>query len=662
MCGIAGLIGCGQNISSQTLDIMSDRIKHRGPDHCDLWVSQDQTIGLVHRRLSILELSDKGNQPMASASGRYMFVFNGEIYNHLELRQQISSVNWRGTSDTETLLACFEAWGIAATVKKATGMFGFAVYDQQTHTLHLCRDRYGEKPIYFGRVSGQICFASELGAILALPDADFTINRQAIRYFLQTGTYKQGVSILQNINQLRPGRLVAIECNSGTYTEEVYWQAESVFLSHINTASTSASKPDMRSRDAKDYIDALDAQLQQIIAGQMMADVPVGAFLSGGIDSSLVVSIMQSLHAAPVHTFTVGFKAGGYDESGFAGSIAKTLHTDHTTILLEEDEALDIAMQMPQIFSEPFGDASQLPTYLVSRLAAQHVKVVLTGDGGDEMFAGYNRHVFTHYAYDRFAPLSRLFRPFAAPSRPLSCLYAGVRKLARPFSQLDYVMTKLQKLGMSLGADGPLDLYGRLRQGNQFDVQEMLQHSLPSSDLVAEGTSVQTGDSEFLPEGLSQLQAMILLDVTRYLPEDILVKVDRASMANSLEVRCPFLDHRLLEFSMGLPVSMKIRQRRGKYILRKLLSRYIDVTLFDRPKQGFSVPLARWLNGPLQNWASHLLDKDRLDSGGILQGDVVAGLWGAHQKGDVRHTALLWHVIMLQSWCEAQQTQGVVLS
>jgi len=649
MCGVAGLVG--GNFSPEgfesTLRCMGDTLTHRGPDDSGIWFDCRSGVGLVHRRLSILDLSAAGHQPMISASGRFVIAFNGEIYNHLEIRRLVESsyykVEWRGRSDTETLLAGFDALGIEDTLRRSVGMFAIAVWDRETHTLSLAIDRMGEKPLYYGYTRKALVFGSELQALLEAPDFPRRINREAVALLLRHNYVPAPYTIYEGVAKLSPGTILefskcAITKRNCPRTSS-YWSAKEAALAGV-------AQPLNFSSDSE-AADRLEAELQVSVTGQMVADVPIGAFLSGGIDSSLVVAIMRKQANRPVKTFTIGFHEDGYDEAVFAKKVASYLGTEHTELYVSPQEALDVIPKLPEIYSEPFSDSTQIPNFLVSRLARQQVTVSLSGDGGDELFGGYDRYSLTMRLWGKMERFPLTLRVAAArtvqsiPAVAWNTLYAPFRS----FFPREYRWTapgdKLHKGAALLHFETGLKLY-----------HHIMSHCSPAALVLGlDEPSIEfTQSTPHLP---SLAEQMMLLDTLTYLPHDIFVKVDRAAMATSLETRAPLVDHRLYEFAWRLPLHYKIRGGVGKWLLRQVLYRHVPQELIDRPKKGFSVPIGSWLRGPLRDWAEGLLDETRLRAEGCFNPVPIRQVWLEHLSGIRNWEHQLWNVLMFQAWYEA---------
>lgn len=644
VCGVAGGISYSwlgdlarlRQVGEQ----MADAIIHRGPDDGDVWVGADVGVVLAHRRLSILDLSPAGHQPMSSACGRYVVVFNGEIYNwasiRTELEQSGKAPAWRGHSDTEVLLAGIVAWGLEATLKRARGMFAIAVWDSRERMLSLVRDRIGEKPLYYGRVGDAFAFSSELKSLRAIPGGDFQTDPGALALMLRYGYVPTPLSIYRNIFKLPPGTLLRVNARGEFGEPEAWW-------SFAETAWQRAAARSPMS-DAK-ALDALDEVLGSAIGEQMEADVPLGALLSGGLDSSMVVALMQSRSAKPVRTFTIGFAEGAYDEAAHAKVVAAHLGTEHTELYVSPDQARAIIPRLPDMYDEPFADSSQIPTALVCALTRQHVTVCLSGDAGDELFGGYNRYFWATSLWRRFGKVPLGLRRGAAGL--FSSLSAGAWNNA--FGALSWAMPgrlrvsnpgdKLHKLAEVMGADSEEALYRELV--SQWRGVLPLRTPGEPKTLVADPTA--------WPGMPSYAERMMAVDTLTYLPDDILVKVDRAAMAASLETRVPFLDERVISFAWGLPFEQKVRNGQGKWLLRQLLYRYVPQAMVDRPKQGFGVPIEHWLRGPLRDWAEDLLSPDQLGSDGLLDPVPIRAMWQRHLSGrNVQYA--LWNVLMYQAW------------
>ncbi len=652
MCGIAGFLTAGGLESSEaTLSRMADAIMHRGPDDSSLWADKAAGIGLAHRRLSIVDLSPAGRQPMVSTSGRYVVVFNGEIYNHHDLRAEFAKVgvggtaatNWRGHSDTETLLAGFDAWGVMPTIERAIGMFAIAIWDRESQTLTLVRDRIGEKPLYYGWQGASFLFGSELKALRAHQHFRSEVNRDALCLFMRHNYIPAPYSIYRNIFKLPPGCSLTVSLRQREPKLSAYWSLAQV-------AEAGVASP--FEGNVKQAVDGLEILLQDAVRQQMMADVPLGAFLSGGIDSSTVVALMQAQSARSVKTFTIGFNEEGYNEAVHAKAVARHLGTEHTELYVTPQQALDVIPNLPSLYCEPFADSSQVPTFLVSQLAQHKVTVSLSGDAGDELFGGYNRYVFAQKIWGKLSRVPVGVRALAASGiRGVSS--SSWNRMSSPFQALAphsmrfaNIGDKLHKGAGVLAARHIDDLYlGLLTHWNPHEV--VLGGREPTTFLNGKSPSLT---------GLDDVQRMMALDAMTYLPDDILVKVDRAAMGVSLESRVPFLDHRVVEFAWRIPQSMKLRDGVSKWILREVLYRYVPKQLIERPKMGYGVPIDKWLRGPLKDWAEALLDEGRLRREGFFNPAPIRTKWAEHLSGKRNWQYLLWDVLMFQAWLENQRS------
>ena len=648
MCGIAGLVITGKDaelkVSETVLQAMSDRLLHRGPDGAGLWCSDAGEIGLAHRRLAILDLSEAGAQPMSSHCGRFVTVFNGEIYNHLDLRKALESdvgpIAWRGHSDTETLLAGISHWGLSETLKRSYGMFAIAVWDVKGRTLSLARDRMGEKPLYLARVCHQWAFASELAALRTVPGLPDDLNLDAIASQIATGVVPDKSCILKGVCKVSPGTVLTISATSGESSEFAY----ETFFELIEHGRGRRPSPPQAAQSAADQIEKI---LNEVITSQMISDVPLGSFLSGGVDSSLITALMQLNAKKAVKTFSIGFADTGYDESLHAEAVAKHLGTDHQTFRLREDDALEIIPELAKIYGEPFADSSQIPTLLLCREARKHVTVALTGDGGDEIFGGYNRHVLAPRIWSRLSQLPAFLRR----SGPI----VG-RNLSSRHSRL--VGRMADKLGLSASVLNKAARFGEIA-GNSASLEDvyfgLTRHcDDPGKFLLSKVSPTEREDWSEL-KGLDPAERLMALDSIGYLASDILVKVDRAAMSASFETRAPFLDARTVRAAWSLNLCDRIRDGVGKAVLRDVLFRHVPRELIERPKQGFSVPIDAWLRGPLKAWAEDLLSKDRLEHGGVLEPVSVRRLWAEHLSHHSNHGHLLWSILMLQQWIDCWQ-------
>jgi asparagine synthase (glutamine-hydrolysing) len=645
MCGITGFWDTAQQLSTektrQTVQRMSDLLTYRGPDDGGIWVDTAVGIALGHRRLAIVDLSPEGHQPMVSADGRYAIVYNGEIYNFLELRRQLEQLGhrFRSQCDTEVMLASFSQWGVDAAVSRFNGMFAFAVWDRHDRILHLSRDRLGEKPLYYGWIGETFVFGSELKALKAHPHFQAEINRDALALFVRHNYIPAPYSIYKGIYKLPPATILTWK-GEGEPTILPYWSAKEVAEKGIaNPFAGSESEATAK----------LDALLREAVALRMIADVPLGAFLSGGIDSSTVVALMQAQSSQPVKTFSIGFYEDAYNEAEYAKAVAQHLGTDHTELYVTAEEAIAVIPKVPTLYDEPFSDASQIPTFLVSQLAKQSVTVTLSGDGGDELFGGYNRYFVGRSIWQKIGWLPQILRQVAAPAltalSPQSWdqLFIGVRPLLPSKLRQSYPGENLHKLAAILAVDSPDSMYlGLVSHWKQPE-------SLVVGSLEPSTTLNDRKKWASLPDFT---QRMMFLDTVTYLPDDILTKVDRASMGVSLEARVPFLDHRLVEFAWQIPLEMKIRKGQGKWLLRQVLYQYVPQKLIERPKMGFGIPIDSWLRGPLRDWAEALLDEKRLRGDGFFNPQPIREKWTEHLSGDRNWQYYLWDVLMFQAWLD----------
>jgi len=705
MCGFSGFITTDASVLSRAYEYVSRMaltIQHRGPDDAGAWSDASAGIALGFRRLSILDLSRAGHQPMLSASGRFVMTFNGEIYNHTDLRDLLGASQlgmpaqpWRGHSDSETLLACLEAWGLEETLQKTVGMFAIALWDTQTRTLYLARDRFGEKPLYYGwattagTAATAFVFGSELKALRAYPGFSNPVSREALALYMRFTNVPAPYSIYQNIFKLEPGSMLSINTEISTNNFAALPQAGNLLeVAHLPSVPTAPLRPPALKEGLRmhrwwslasvveagaqnqisseeEVLETLEQRLKDAVRVQSLADVPLGAFLSGGVDSSCIAALMQAQASSPVKTFTVGFEEAGFDESPYARAVAEHLGTEHNALFVSAKQAQAVIADLPAMYDEPFADSSQIPTHLVCKAARQQVTVALSGDAGDELFGGYNRYFWAPRIWNRLAWLPYPARqalgaairavPTAswdALSRPVNDLLPNSKNLAR-FGD------RAHKLAERLGGVHNLDdLYNSLVsewqdpaqvvKGNGWEIGVNLQ--VPVSML-----------SDPLPAvGAEQHQLrMMYRDTMTYLPDDILCKVDRAAMATSLETRVPFLDHRVAELAWRLPLNMKIRDGQGKWALRQVLYKYVPKELIDRPKAGFAIPVGQWLRGPLKDWADALLDEKRLEIEGYFYPKPIRDKWLQHLTGRYDHTPSLWAVLMFQSWLESSSQKVV---
>ena len=652
MCGIVGLFDpTGRFAPAALREVagrMGDTLRHRGPDSSGVWLDAEAGLALAHRRLAIIDLSATGQQPMLSTDGRHAIVFNGEIYNFPRLRRELVALGarLRGHSDTEVLLAAVDHWGLAPTLERLVGMFAFALWDRHARTLTLARDHLGQKPLYFGRIGATFAVASELKAFAAHPDFEPEVDRGALALFLRHQYVPSPHTIWRGVFKLPAGCLLSLDLGRGRLPEadalariERHWCARTVAeRERVAAASTDAAA-----------LDRLDELLTPAVGDCMIADVPLGAFLSGGIDSSLVVALMQKHTARPVRTFTIGFAEDAFDEAEHARRVARHLGTEHTELYLSAEEARAIIPALPEMFDEPMSDPSQIPTFHVARLARQHVTVSLSGDGGDELFGGYGRYLVADGIRRQVARVPRGLRHGAAalahalPAGAWDRLLRLAQVQAPPGLRGQWSGDRIHKLAALLPIDDPDQLYRALISAVPDPCALVVDADEPTSAFT---------DPTRRPRLAEFTDRMMYYDTVTYLPDDILVKLDRTSMAVSLEARVPLLDHRVVEFAWQLPTAAKLRAGSGKWLLRQLFQRYLPAELAERPKQGFAIPLADWLRGPLRDWAEDLLDERRLVADGFLHAGPVRRKWQEHLAGSRNWSSQIWSLLMFQAWRE----------
>lgn len=648
MCGFAGFVGGDVEVqpAEALLKTMGRAILHRGPDDGGVWFDSEAGVGFSHRRLAILDLSPAGHQPMFSASGRYVIAFNGEIYNHLRLREDLKKIGggeaWRGHSDTETLLAGFDAWGVAATIEKSIGMFAFAVWDKETRSLTLGRDRLGEKPLYYGWQGETFLFGSELKALRAHPAFTAEVDRNALALLMRHNYIPAPYSICRGISKLPPGRLLTVSLPQREPRIVPFWGGKQVVEAGLSGRFAGS---------ASEAVSALEALLMDAVGQQMVADVPLGAFLSGGVDSSTVVALMQAQSARPIRTFSIGFDDDIYNEAAYAKAVARHLGTEHTEMYVSPQDALDVIPRLPHLYDEPFADSSQIPTYLVSQVARRQVTVSLSGDAGDELFCGYNRYVLGDRLWRGLSKLPvELRRVVAASLTRLSPqTWDALAKLLQRVLPARYHLAnwgdKIHKGAGVLASRSSTDLYRGLVSHWENPSALVLGSTEPATVLTTPACQ---------PQGLSDVERMMALDLLSYLPDNILCKVDRAAMGVSLETRVPFLDHRVVEFAWRLPLEYKLREGTSKWVLRQVLYKHVPKALIERPKMGFGVPIDAWLRGPLRDWAESLLDESRLRQEGYFDPMPIRRKWAEHLSGKRNWQYHLWDVLIFQAWLEVQ--------
>lgn len=645
MCGITGFWGGDFNSldTKAQLTDMCEKIRHRGPNAHDIWVDRDAQIALGHTRLSILDLSSAGTQPMISPSERYVIVFNGEIYNHLALRKKLSPhLSWRGHSDTETLLAAFDEWGLEESVRQAVGMFAFAVWDKKLRTLTLGRDRAGEKPLYYGWQKDVFLFGSELKSLKTHPAFCSHININALSLYMRFNNIPAPYSVWKNIYKLMPGTLYTLS----------FPDQEGKLVHYWNPLQAAREKK-LQTYDGtrEEMLIELESLITQSVEQQMMADVPVGAFLSGGIDSSLIVALMQRSSSQKICTYSIGFETKEYNEAGYAAEIAKHIGTKHTELYVSSREAIDVILRLPTIYDEPFADSSQIPTTMVSALAKKDVSVALSGDAGDELFFGYSRYTMTQRLWRYFSKVPLPIREFVCaklknlPSEFWGAIYSPLNLMLQKRAKNFNFSAKMQRFLLAASADSITNLYLRL----------ISHHWEPSSVVLNAEESPLFFNIHDEMAGLSDIEKIMFMDFVNYLSNDILTKVDRAAMSVSLETRVPFLDHRIVEFAWSLPLNYKYFNNQTKWPLRQILYKYVPHKLIERPKMGFAIPLGGLLRGPLREWAESLLDESRLQLEGIFNARVVRSIWDSYLKNQSESgVELVWDVLMFQAWINEQ--------
>jgi asparagine synthase (glutamine-hydrolysing) len=643
MCGITGFLTARAEMRESQQAIlarMTTVIGHRGPDADGVWQSADGACHLGHRRLSIIDLSPSGAQPMRTNSDRFIIVYNGEIYNYQELRAELEGVGelFRGTSDTEVLLAAIERWGVPATLPRLNGMFGFAVWDQRDRQLWLARDRFGEKPLFYAWHGETFLFGSELKSLMAHPAFRRDIAIAGVASLVNFGYIGSPQSIFVGVSKLQAGHFLAVRPGVAPEASQPYWRPEEM-LARRGQVSPSTSP--------EEVIDQLDEVLRRAVRRRMVADVPLGAFLSGGIDSSTVVALMQAQSSRPVKTFTIGFWESGYNEAEDAARVARHLKTEHHEFYLGSRECIDTILRLPEIYDEPFADSSQIPTTLVSMFTRRHVTVSLSGDAGDEFFGGYNRYFWTRRLWKRFRHMPRWMRGFWRDF----IRTVNAETWERAIGRVNHVIPrryrvrgggdKMHKLARILDAQSLDAIYLELVSNGQWVRDIMPSAEMSQNPLLRWEETIQP---------LGETERMMLLDQMTYMTDDILCKVDRASMSVGLEARVPFLDTELTDFAWSLPMAMKVRNGVGKWPLRQVLKRYVPEALFERPKMGFGIPVGDWLRGPLRDWAEDLLSEASLADCGFFNPQAVRRAWAEHLSGRRNLIAQLWSVLMFLAW------------
>jgi asparagine synthase (glutamine-hydrolysing) len=654
MCGITGFLDTRREQTSAELEAnvtrMSDAIIHRGPDDNGEWVDTAAGIAFGFRRLAIVDLTPTGHQPMISASGRFVMIFNGEIYNYAEMRNELiaAGVSFRGTSDSEVMVESIDAWGLTASIKRFNGQFAFALWDRRDRVLHLVRDRVGVKPMYYGWSGKTLLFGSELKCLRAYPGFTGKIDRSALALFTRHNYIPAPYSIYRDVHKQMPGTILSFPYDRPGFIPEpeTYWSAR---------GAVEAGLADPFTGTLSEAEEQLETLLRESVRLRMMADVPLGAFLSGGVDSSAIVALMQAESSRPIKTFTIGFNEDEYNEAEYARKVAAHLKTDHTELMVTPQEAQSVIPKLPMMYDEPFSDSSQIPTYLVSQMTRQHVTVSLSGDGGDELFSGYNRYFWGNDIWSKIGWMGSGMR---------NTLAGGMRLLSpNTWDDIFHVMKpvmprslrvpeageKMKKVADVVSVDSPQSLYFRL-----------VSHWKDPESLVKGGQEPLTPltDRSTWPDIPDFTRWMMYMDLITYLPDDILAKVDRASMAVSLEARVPYLDdHRVIEFAWKLPMSMKIHNGQGKWILRNVLYKHVPRELIERPKMGFGIPIDSWLRGPLREWAEDLLDESRMQAEGFFDPAPIQQMWREHIAGTHNNQYYLWDILVFQQWLRAQVPQ-----
>ena len=641
MCGLAGFFTKTplKSNSEDSLRKMGQSLVHRGPDDKGIWMDPTAGIGLAHQRLSVIDLSSEGRQPMMSASGRYVIAYNGEVYNFLELRKKLDHAgdsHWRGHSDTEVILAVIEKWGLLQALTEFVGMFAFALWDKEKRVLTLARDRIGIKPLYYGWMGDTFLFGSELKALKAHPEFEGRVDREALSLLMRFNYIPAPRSIYQNVFKLQPGTFLSIK--DGKEESTSYWSFGEI-----------ARKGAREGFDGthEEAVDQLDSLLGSAVKLRMASDVPLGAFLSGGIDSSTIVALMQKQSQQAVKTFSIGFQEKNFDEAPHAQKVARHLGTDHTELYVSSREALSIVPRLPNLYDEPFADSSQIPTFLLSQLTRQKVTVSLSGDGGDELFCGYDRYFSWKKFWRKFSWIPGPGRKLLAglikviPAELLDSTGSAFNHMFDSYGRIGTLSERFSRLGNALAVGGPEGFY---LQG--------ISHWEGPGSLVLGTAEPDTTLNQIYSWGdfSAPEMKMMLLDGTHYLPDDILTKVDRASMGVGLEARLPMLDHRVVEFSWKLPMAMKVHDGQSKWILRQVLNKYVPRKLVDRPKKGFGVPLDSWLRGPLKEWAGDVLSETTLSHDGFLDPVPILRKWKEHSSGNYNWQYFLWNVLSFQSW------------
>ena len=635
MCGVAGYWNRNRIFDNSEDYLISKSLRHRGPDDFGVWKDKKKGIALIHTRLSILDLSSAGHQPMQSNCGRYIISYNGEIYNHLDIRKELKnySVNtWKSQSDTETLLIALKVWGLDKTLKKINGMFAFALWDNKNGTLVLARDRIGEKPIYYGFMGGTFIFASELKALKKLSVWNGEIDQDALSLYLRFNYVPAPRCIFKNMYKLKPAHYIVLNENNydKMITQKRYWDISNDITNNLELTNNQFEETKQN----------LLSEIRKSVSRRMISDVPIGSFLSGGFDSTLITAIMQEQSLKPINTFSVGFFDKNFNEATYAKKISKILGTNHHEIYVNSKNALDVIPKLPEIYCEPFADISQIPTYLISKFASDHVKVCLSGDGGDEIYCGYNRYLKGPDIFKLFNKLPKYIKQFCLTilSYPNNNFWQAIQNILFNSQKPNNFASHMSKLLIALKYSDEKSYYLSLIS-NPKNLEEILINPKEFNDFFKDLKKIK-----------SFREKMMFMDINNYLPDDILTKVDRASMANSLEVRAPFLDHHLLEMSLKIPIDFKYRNNHGKWILKELVYKYVPKKIMDRPKKGFDVPISDWLRGPLKEWAYDLLNDTKFADEDLFNLKEINKMWEEHQSGKINWQSNLWSILMFKSW------------
>jgi len=649
MCGFVGFLSGSEFDANlkESVENMMESLIHRGPDSSGVWICEDHQLALGHTRLAIQDLSKMGHQPMQSFSSRYLIVFNGEIYNHLELRKKISefhteTIIWKGSSDTETLLAAIEIFGLNSALQMCNGMFAFALWDQEAHKLMLARDRAGEKPLYYGQINNSFVFGSELKSLKRFPNFTNELSSYALDSYFKHGYIPSPYSIYEQIYKVEPGTYLEFDLAQSQpidFQKNTYWSLEETVMNSNQQLFTNTDEA----------INKLEGTINDAVRSQLISDVPLGVFLSGGVDSSLVAALAQKNSDLPIKTFTIGFENSEFDESKFAADVAKHLGTNHTKYQVSDTDVLNFIPELPKIYDEPFADSSQIPTYFVCKAAKRDVTVALSGDAGDELFGGYNRYIFSSSIWLKVSWLPKFVRKFIGLiiiSVPISVW--DQLKFLFFFKDFSLFGNKVHKVGLALKNSNNLDDFCKSFSFIWEDTSEILKNKEFKNNSISK---IDSPVKKILNQPVSR---MMFHDFITYLPDDILCKVDRASMAVSLETRAPFLDKNVISDAWKLPLSLKIRSGEGKWLMKKILYQYVPKKLLDRPKAGFALPLGDWLRGPLKYWADTLLDKRLIDEQGFLNSTNIEKIWNQHLSGKYDWTSKLWTILMFQAWLKQQ--------